>query len=60
MFTLTGFARVKNSFPALVYRPNSILYQVLTESPYFATIFAEAYIVVSFYNQYMYDIAAVW
>jgi len=35
------------------------VYQVLTESPYFETIYTDAYI-DSFYNQYMYDKAAVW
>jgi len=45
MFELTEFASVRNSFPALVTRPNTILYHVyqgLTESPYFETIYAEA------------------
>jgi len=44
MFALTEFASVKNSFPALLTRQYDFVsvYQVLTESPYLDTIYAEA------------------
>jgi len=61
MFAFTEFASVKNSFPALVTRPNTI-YKCISSLDGVALFrdYLRRGVVVSFYNQYLCDIVAVW